>query len=234
LLLLLFLEAAVIYKMVKKIKKELSQENKLLMITLMLSLFGWFLLGFSHNVSIVRSLDILFWILLGWSAGLTVPQAVAVKNKLDTKVFFVGLLVLTTALVYQIKLIYERPINSSFQTGLYDEEFLPGGEKIHWTGERAVLNTDIQGGEKAISISAPLPGITQHPQKVRFWLEGKLHEVILNDRGWHRIALPVEKSFIGKMLLTIETGYTFNPKKAKVSDDDRNLGIMIREKQEGS
>ncbi len=131
--------------------------------------------------------------------------------------------------MYQIKLIYERPINPIFQTGLYHKEFLPGGEKIQWTGERAVINTDIQGGKKIISISAPLPGITQHPQKVRFWLEGKLHEIILNDRGWHRISLPVEKNFTGKMLLMIETGYTFNPKKAKVSDDDRDLGIMILE-----
>ncbi len=59
-LLLLFLAAAIVYKIIKKIKEEPSQENKMLMITLMLSLVGWFLLGFSHNVSYVRSLGILF------------------------------------------------------------------------------------------------------------------------------------------------------------------------------
>ncbi len=233
-LLLLFLAAAIVYKIIKKIKEEPSQENKMLMITLMLSLFGWFLLGFFHNVSYVRSLGILFWILMGWLAGLTTPQAVAVKNKLDIKIFFVGLLVLTAAFVYQIKLIYERPINPFFQTGLYNKELLPGGEIIHWTKKRAVFTTPIQNGNIILSFSAPLPGITEHFQKVRFWIGQKKVEILLKDTAWHQIVLQPENPFEKKMLLQLETGYTFNPKKAKTSNDDRDLGIMIREKQEGS
>ncbi len=103
-------------------------------------------------------------------------------------------------------------------------------KKFAGSGKGPSNNLDIQGGKGVIAISAPLPGIADHPQKVRFWVGGKLQVVVLKDTDWHQISLLAEKPFTGKMLLRIETGYTFNPKKnAKVSDDDRDLGIMIKE-----
>jgi O-antigen ligase len=232
-LLLISLVTVIIYRMIKKTKEDPSEENKSFMGVLLISLSGWFLLGFFNNVSYVRSLGILFWILLGWSAGLTTPQAVAVKNKLDTKVFFTGLLVLTAAFVYQINLIYERPINPFFQTGLYDKELLPRGEKIRWTNKRAVFYTNVQKGNSELSVSAPLPGIAEHPQEVRLWIGKKFHKVILRDTGWHEIILPATDPSAKRMLIQLETEYAFNPKKSKISGDDRDLGIMIREKEEG-
>jgi len=227
LLLILTLVGAVIYRIIKKANEESVSEQKMLLGALAVSLICWFLLGFFHNVAYVRSLGVLFWVLLGWSAGLTPSRTIPGKRK--NKLFYIGLLILTAALGYQIKLIHDRPIDPFFQTGFYDLETLPGGEKIRWTGKRAIENMDIQGGKKVISISAPLPGITEHPQKVRFWVGGKMHEVILRDTRWQRISLLAEKPYTGRMLLTIETSYTFNPKKAKVSEDARDLGIMIRE-----
>ncbi len=227
LLLILTLVGAVIFRLMKQAKEESVTEQKMLLGTLAVSLISWFLLGFFHNVAYVRSLGVLFWILLGWSAGLTVPQTNPAKKK--NIVFFIGLLVLTAALGYQIRLIYERPVGPFFQAGFFNIETLPGGEKIRWMGKRAVLNTNIQGGKKEITVSAPLPGIKEHPQKILIGIGGKMHEFILSDSRWHRIMLPVEKPFTGKSLLTIETGYTFNPKKAKLSQDNRDLGIMIRE-----
>jgi O-antigen ligase len=227
LLLILTLVGAIIYRLMKKADKEPVSEQKMLLGVLAVSLISWLILGFFHNVAYIRSLGILFWVLLGCSAGLT--RSPTLPKKGTNLIFFIGLLVLTAALGYQIKLIRDRSISPFFQAGFYDMETLPGGDKIRWTGKRAVENMDIQGEKKVISISAPFPGIAGHPQHVRFWVGGRMEEVILRDTEWQRISFPAEKLYTGRMLLRIETGYTFNPKKAKVSDDDRELGIMIRE-----
>ena len=142
-----------------------------------------------------------------------------------------GLLILTAAFGYQLKLIHDRPIRPSFQTGLYDGEVLTGNEKIHWTGKRAVLNARVQEGKVELSFSAPLPGIADHPQKVRLSVEGKMHAVILKEAGWHNVLIPIQVPSSGWVTVKIETAYTFNPKKAKISTDDRDLGIMVKEIQ---
>ena len=228
-LLLLSLVAIVIYKMIKKTKEEPSNEKKMLILVLMISLVSWLLLGFFHNVSYVRSLGVLFWILLGWSISLITPRVILTKNKTNTKIFFIGLLILTAALGYQIKLVVDRPITPHFQTGLFEKETLPSGGQYRWTGRRAIVITDVHGGKINLSISAPLPEVAENPQYVRLWIGGKVHKVILRDNGWYKITIPAEKSFAEKMLLKIETNYTFNPKKAKLSEDNRDLGIMIRD-----
>ena len=228
LLLILTLVVAVIYRMIKKTAEEPKSEYQWLLGVLTVSLMAWLILGFFHNVAYVRSLGVLFWVLLGWSAVLTSPRIMPGKGK--NKLLIIGLLILSAALGYHIKLIHDRQISPSFQSGFYGIETLPGGEKFRWIGKRAVEQVDIQEGKGVIAISAPLPGITDHPQKVRFWVGGKLQVVVLKDTDWHQIALLAEKPFTGKMLLRIETDYTFNPKKkAKANDDDRDLGIMIRE-----
>lgn len=227
LLLILTLVVAILYRMMKKAKEEPKSEHQLLMGVLAVSLIAWLILGLFHNVAYVRSLGVLFWVLLGWSAGLTPPRTIPGTGK--NKFLIIGLLILGAAFGYQIKLIHDRPISPFFQTGFHGIETLHGGEKIRWIGKRAVENLDIQGGKTVISVSAPLPGIADHPQKVRFWVGRKLQVVALKDADWHQISLLAEKPFTGKMLLRIETGYTFNPKKDKGSDDDRDLGIMIRE-----
>jgi O-antigen ligase len=224
--LFLALVVSVIYRMMK-ITGEAVPERKMLLGVLAVSLISWLTLGFFHNVAYVRSLGVLFWVLLGCSAALTFPRTISATLK--NRFFIIGLLVLITGLGYQIKLILNRPISPFFQAGLYDLETLPGGVKIRWTGKRAVINTDIQGEQKVLTLSAPLPRITGHPQKVRIWMGGKWQKLILKDGDWHQVYLAGEKPCTGRMLLRIENSYTFNPKKAKISNDNRELGIMIRE-----
>jgi hypothetical protein len=229
LILILALVVGVLVRMIKKTDQEPVSENKMRLGVLAVSLITWFMLGFFHNVAYVRSLGLFFWVLLGWSAALTAPHWGSVMNRLQTKFFLLGLLVLTAVLGYQIKLIYDRSLNPFFQAGFYEPESLPGGEKIRWAGKRAVINLEVQGGKKAIWVSAPLPGIADHPQKVRFRVGKKWQEIVLTDRGWHRITLSSGKPFDERMLLKIEAGYTFNPRKVGVSNDNRELGIMVRQ-----
>ena len=216
------------YQMIKKLKEDPARGNKPLMAVLLVSLFSWFCLGFFHNVSYVRSLGVLLWILLGWSVSLIAPLTGAYLNKTKTKGFLVGLLILTTAFGYQLKLIYDRPLPPFFQIGLYKREVLPGGEKIRWMGKRAVINTNIQGGAVIIDLSAPLPEIEKHAQRIRLWAGKHFQEVIIRDMQWHQIIIPIDKKTPGWMLLKIETDYTFNPQKSGFSRDDRDLGVMIR------
>ena len=95
-------------------------------------------------------------------------------------------------------------------------------------GKRAVINTNIQGGAAVIQLSAPLPDIEKHAQRIRLWAGKHFQEVILRDAKWHQIIIPLDKKIPGWNLLKIETDHTFNPQKSKVSRDDRDLGVMIR------
>ncbi len=217
------------YQMINKLKGDPANGSRPLIAVLLVSLLSWFFLGFFHNVSYVRSLGVLLWVLLGWSASLVYPQAFSGKEKLNTWWFPVGLLILTAAFGYQLKLIHDRPLPPFFQTGLYDQEILPGGEKIRWTGKRAVLNTNIQKQKVILFIAAPLPEVIEHPQKVRLGVGQKDLEVILRDTGWHKVTIPLEGLSSGRVLVKIVVAYTFNLKKAKMSEDDRDLGIMIRD-----
>ena len=167
-----------------------------------------------------------FWV--GRSSLSLTPRRFSGKEKLNTKWFLVGLLILTTAFGYQLKLIHDRPLPPFFQTGLYKREVLPGGEKIRWMGKRAVINTNIQGGAVIIDLSAPLPEIEKHAQRIRLWAGKHFQEVIIRDMQWHQIIIPIDKKTPGWMLLKIETDYTFNPQKSGFSRDDRDLGVMIR------
>ena len=108
---------------------------------------------------------------------------------------------------------------------------LRGMKKSTGQARRAVLNTRVQEGKAELSISAPLPGIADHPQKVRLSVEGKMHEVVLKEAGWHNVLIPIQVPSSGWVPVKIETAYTFNPKKAKISTDDRDLGIMVKEIQ---
>ena len=228
--LLVALVAAVIYKMFKKTGGESAIENKPLPImVLMISLLSWFFLGFFHNVSYVRSLGILFWIILGWAVSLVNPRAFSDEGKWKTKGFLAGLLVLTAAFGYQIKLIYDRPLSPVFQTGLYGREVLPGGDKIRWMGKRAVFPSKIHNETVVLFLSAPLPGIARHPQRVRIWAGKNFQEIILANDQWVPITIPIKEKSNDWIPLKIETDYTFNPHKLKMSRDDRNLGIMIKE-----
>ncbi|MFH0788709.1 MAG: O-antigen ligase family protein [Pseudomonadota bacterium] len=258
LLLLMGLLAAIFHQLVSTIKKNPILEMKMLTLSLMTSLISWLLLGFFHNVSYVRSLGVLLWILLGWSvsliAPLTAPDISRTKPpcpaqgrsttghenrsgrtrdlklyfRIKTKGFLVGLLILTAAFGYQLKLIYDRPLPPFFQAGLYKREVLPGGEKVRWMGKKAVINTNIQAGAAIIHLSAPLPEIEKHAQRIRLWAGKHFQEMTIKDTQWHQIILPMDKKTPGWTLLKIETDHTFNPQKSKISRDDRDLGVMIR------
>jgi O-antigen ligase len=226
-LLVITLISLILTYMIKKARKEPSADGKMLSVVLMVSILSWFSLGFFHNVAYVRSLGILLWILLGWAVCLVDPQTDPLKGKLYTKSFIIGLTVLSAALGYQVKLIYDRPLNPFFRTGLYDREVAAGGEKVYWTGKRAVINTKIQEDSVTLSLSAPLPEIRQHPQQVRLWVGGHSREVSLNDAQWHQIVIPIDDQSAGRILLKIEVSHTHNPQKDKFGKDDRDLGVLI-------
>jgi hypothetical protein len=80
-----------------------------------------------------------------------------------------------------------------------------------------------------LTLSAPLPGIARHPQKVCLNLGAAQQEIIFKDSEWQQVMLPAHNSLKEWMMLKIETDYTFNPKEAGISRDQRNLGIMIKE-----
>lgn len=216
------------YSLLKKAKEERPNHNNLLPGVLFVSLTGWMLLGFFHNVAYVRSLGALLWILLGWSAGFGDNVNLLFKKGLKSKNFLFFLLVMIIALGFQIGLIYERPIRPFFQTGTYDQETSSDGVFFHWTGKRAVINSEIKKGAVTVLVSAPFYAIQQNGQRLHLGAGGQFLEISLKDDQWHPISIPVDKKMTGWIPLQIEVDYTFNPRKAKISQDDRDLGIRIR------
>ena len=227
-LLLLGLVFLIGYQMIKKLKGDPSNGNKPLIAVLLVSLSAWFFLGFFHNVSYVRSLGVFLWILLGWSVSLISPLPVSDTSRIKTKWFLFVFLILTAALGYQLKLIYDRPLSPFFRTGLYDQEILPGGEKIRWMGKRAVINANIREGAVTLFLSVPIPEIEKHPQRIRLWAGKHLLELIIKDAQWHKMIIPVDNKTTGYIPLKIETNHTFNPQKDRISMDDRDLGVRFK------
>ncbi|MEW6186780.1 MAG: O-antigen ligase family protein [Thermodesulfobacteriota bacterium] len=225
----LSLAASVVFRLMKKIKMESSPENKMLRMVLLIALTAWLMMGFFHNLFYVRSLGLIFWVLLGWSVAMTDPPSPSSPAKWKTKIFWVVFFFLLAAFLGRVYGITQRPLSLTFRTGFYDPERLPDGIRVRWTGKRAVVNQALQNGETRLTFSAPIPGITEKPQKVRFRIGGKVTDIILKDKGWQTLTLTTGTPTTGHLPLTIETGYVFNPCRDKISGDNRNLGIMIRE-----
>jgi len=218
----------IIFSALRVIRRDPSLTIKQVAAVVLLSLLTWLLLGFFHHLAFdLRSMDIYFWILLGILAGLAGDPTGAIRFR--PKWLILLLLLLLTPFLFHLRAIVARPISPSFQAGFYQWESSRDGQRIQWLGRKGVAAVRINGRAFRVSLSAPLPGIEKNPQEVLIWFSGKEYRIRISDPQWVQLRIPAVQPQGTVALIYFKTRYTLNMKELGLSQDDRDLGMMVKE-----
>ncbi|HJM82773.1 MAG TPA: O-antigen ligase family protein [Nitrospinota bacterium] len=208
----------------KSIKSTLNS-NKALIWTLLSVILIGMLLAITHHVFLCRSIELLLWISLGMLAG-TCSREIENLNFRQTLVRG-SCFLLIIGLFAQMFLIYERPISRNYSTGFYNWELQPDGNVDRWMGKRGVVNVRGENGLVTLLVRCPLPGLSHNPQKVTVWYGGQVKTIEFSSDQLKVISfkLPIGAE---NAVVKLESKYVFNPEESGVSDDSRDLGVMLR------
>jgi O-antigen ligase len=118
--------------------------------------------------------------------------------------------------------------------GLGPAEKTQDGMDFRWSGRSAGLTLQIENPTIVIPLLASHPDIRERPVRVRIYITTDLgtkpklvKELWLAENRWERVPIDV-LAYVGRQVLLIfETNRTWNPHKAGVSPDSRNLGLAI-------
>ena len=118
--------------------------------------------------------------------------------------------------------------------GLGPAEKTQDGMDFRWSGRSAGLTLQIESPTIVVPLLASHPDIREWPVRVRIYITTDLgtkpkllKKLWLTENRWERAPLDVI-AYVGKrVLLIFETDRTWNPHKAGVSSDARNLGLAI-------
>jgi hypothetical protein len=118
--------------------------------------------------------------------------------------------------------------------GLGPAERTRDGMDFRWTGRSAGVTLQIESPTIVVPLLASHPDIRKRYVRVRIYIATDLRtkpklvkEIRLAENRWERAQLEV-LAYVGKQVLLIfETDRTWNPHKAGVSSDPRNLGLAL-------
>lgn len=123
-------------------------------------------------------------------------------------------------------------------TGFYNWEIWGGGHipewpdnppvKFRWTGMRASMSINNKSNENlTVFLFAANPDINKNALRVKMTGDkGFIMQEIFTERKWKKVVLSSDL-IKGPKILTLETDRTWNPKAAGVSNDSRDLGIIV-------
>lgn len=182
-----------------------------------------------NHIMHIRSLQLIFWLSIGGAAALAAMKGVfpAGTEKWPHRALVT---LAVAALAWRIGDVVawspEAFVNRSI--GMHYLEPLPGGLRAQWTLRRAARGQVSKNGVVEVTLSAPLPGLDTRPQMVTVWVENQQRQLELRDATWRTLEfnLPVGKD--RPVIVWFETAYTFNPARAGVSRDERDLGVYVK------
>ena len=118
--------------------------------------------------------------------------------------------------------------------GLGLTEKTQDGIDFRWSGRSAGLTLQIENPTIIVPLLASHPDIRKRPVRVRIYITTDLgtkpklvKELRLAENRWENVNLEVLAYVAKQVLLIFETDRTWNPHKAGVSPDPRNLGLAI-------
>ena len=118
--------------------------------------------------------------------------------------------------------------------GLGLAEKTQDGMDFRWSGRSAGLTLIIENPTIVVPLLASHPDIRKRPVRVRIYITTDLRtkpklvkELRLSENRWEKVNLEVLAYVAKQVLLIFETDRTWNPYKAGVSPDPRNLGLAI-------
>ena len=101
-------------------------------------------------------------------------------------------------------------------------------EKFRWTGLRASMNFKVEPKNKVtLFLIVAHPDADKNPVRVEISTDGGFREeVIFTDRQWKKVLLSQE-AFCDSKVLTFHVSRTWNPKLSGLSEDHRDLGVVV-------
>lgn len=223
-----FLAAMVLIVATRGLIRESRTDLKALRLTLFTAAATWLVLGLFHHIAYdLRSLEIFFWIVAAFLLALAPGGPFPFRPGRKTWAFFLGLLAL--ALGFQGQAIRSYPLPENFQVGFFQWEEGPQGNPVRWMGQRAIARLPAGRGDLLIECRAPLPGVDRKPQRLSVQVGDRRQRFTLEDQGWKLLTVSVPEPRGSHVLLRLETGHTFNPARAGISRDRRDLGLQLRE-----
>jgi len=174
----------------------------------------------------VRPFQLFFWISLAILGKMIYPYFEFTIPK--RKMVYAAFSVLSLGLIFQMFLIWSRPVNPNYFNGFYQWEKQADGEKARWMGRKAVLNVKVDGDSLILPVSTPLPGLDKNPQKLTLWFGDYKTEEIFNGGGWRKIIIPVKAKRGAHIILWLSADHIYNPFKMSTGGDKRDLGVMVK------
>jgi O-antigen ligase len=113
--------------------------------------------------------------------------------------------------------------------GFYKEELM-NGKKFRWTNIDASEIIKKEGQVMVVPVRAGNPDIFKDDIFVRFYIDNSLMKIIsLKDDNWHDAEIDFSDINKKKMTFTVSVSRSWTPKEWNISNDSRELGIMVGE-----
>ena len=111
--------------------------------------------------------------------------------------------------------------------GFYERENTgEGGPR--WTSNDASTSLKKTGSKFSFALKAQNPDISNNPLAVKILIDNLfIKEFKLTDEAWHKYTLTLPANNRKSITFTIIPSRTWNPQKMGVSDDNRDLGVMV-------
>lgn len=182
----------------------------------------WLFLAIFNDLSHIRILELTLFISLG---GLSVFAPATLKSMHTPAI--IGAVILCAGL-YQAVEVVRYPVSARLGVGLYGWERMADGRVARWMRKRAVFSTKPLAGERELilNFSAPVPDIEKTPRHIVVTVAGETKMLTIADNGWKEIRFHVPTG--EQVIVRVETDGVWNPQKAGVSDDNRDLGVYLQ------
>jgi len=113
--------------------------------------------------------------------------------------------------------------------GFYEEESIEG-RNIRWTEVDASRVIEKGGGNLIVPVKDSDPASHLLPLFIRFFIDNKLVKVVkISDKEWHDIDIDLSEYSKEKLTFTISCSRSWIPKERGLSNDTRELGVMVGE-----
>ncbi len=141
----------------------------------------------------------------------------------------------------QLGIAVSRPVSLEIMPpdgiGFYEweswDEAIPGLSiegpvKVRWTGRQSSLPMEkVRKAQRRLFIKSLHPDIGTRPVKLKLLGDrDALAEVVFTDTSWKEIIVSDDQLRQNKVL-TLVVSRTFNPKELGISDDSRDLGLVV-------
>ena len=160
-----------------------------------------------------------------------------IKNKLRLTSFIIIFIIFASSFIYSsytnlsinIKqnLFNWSDFNNTNSYGFYGRGDT-GVEGPRWTSYDASTSIKKAGERFSFALKAQNPDISNNPLYVKLYIDNTfIKKFILTDDNWHKYTLKLSKMNRNAITLTIVPSRIWNPKKWGISDDNRDLGVMV-------